>query len=38
MKIKEIDGDTFNEFARKHVLKNFYQTREYGELMKHSDF
>ena len=38
MKIKEIDGSTFNEFANNHVLKNFYQTQEYGELMSHSDF
>ncbi len=38
MKIKEIDAKTFNEFASKHVLKNFYQTGEYGRLMAHSEF
>lgn len=38
MIIKEIDGNTFNEFANNHTLKNFYQTYEYGELMSHSDF
>ena len=38
MIIKEIDGDTFNSFANNHILKNFFQTKEYGELMKNSDF
>ncbi len=38
MIIKEIDGNTFNEFANSHILKNFYQTKEYGELMSHSDY
>ena len=34
MIIKEIDGDTFNEFAKNHILKNFFQTKEYGNFMK----
>lgn len=38
MIIKEIDEITFDEFAKNHILKNFYQTKEYGRLMKHSDF
>ena len=38
MIVKEIDADTFNEFACNHILKNFYQTKQYGELMSHSDF
>ena len=38
MILKEIDGDTFNDFANNHMLKNFYQTKEYGELMSHSDY
>lgn len=38
MIIKEISADTFNEFASRHVLKNFYQTKEYGELMKNSEY
>lgn len=38
MVIKEIDGLTFNNFANNHYLKNFFQTNEYGELMKNSDF
>lgn len=38
MVIKEIKADEFDSFAKKHILKNFYQTKEYGELMRHSDF
>ena len=38
MVIKEIDGDTFNTFAQNHILKNFYQTKEYGTLMEKSDY
>ena len=38
MIIKEIDGDTFNNFANNHILKNFYQTKEYGTVMSHSDY
>lgn len=38
MIIKEIDGNTFNEFANNHMLKNYFQTKEYGDLMKYSDF
>ena len=38
MSIEEINATTFGEFASKHVLKNFFQTKEYGELMSHSDF
>ena len=38
MKVREIDGETFNNFANNHPLKNFYQTKEYGDLMIHSDF
>ena len=38
MSIEEINATTFDEFASKHVLKNFFQTKEYGELMSHSDF
>ena len=38
MIIKEIDKDVFSEFANNHVLKNFFQTKEYGDLMSHSDF
>ena len=38
MIIKEIDKEVFNEFAKNHVLKNFFQTKEYGDLMSHSDF
>lgn len=38
MIMKEIDGETFNTFANQHLLKNFYQTKEYGDLMTHSDF
>ena len=38
MDIREIDGDTFNDFANSHILKNYFQTKQYGELMSHSDF
>ena len=38
MKIMEIDKDTFSEFANKHILKNFFQTKEYGELMSNSEY
>lgn len=38
MIVKEIDEDTFNDFANNHILKNFYQTKQYGNLMSHSDF
>ena len=38
MSIEEINATKFGEFASKHVLKNFFQTKEYGELMSHSDF
>ena len=38
MTIREIGPDEFNEFACSHILKNFYQTKQYGELMSHSDF
>lgn len=36
MKVKEIDKDTFSEFANNHILKNFFQTKEYGTLMTKS--
>lgn len=38
MIIKEIDEHTFDEFARNHILKNFYQSKEYGRLMKKSEY
>ncbi|MGM9878120.1 MAG: lipid II:glycine glycyltransferase FemX [Bacilli bacterium] len=38
MIIKEIGAEEFDIFAKKHKLRNFYQTKEYGDLMKHSDF
>ena len=38
MVISEINEVIFDEFARKHTLKNFLQTKEYGNFMKHSDY
>lgn len=38
MDIKEIKPEVFSEYAKKHILKNFFQTKEYGDLMRHSDF
>ena len=35
---KEIDELVFDEFAKNHILKNFFQSKEYGRLMKHSDY
>ena len=38
MVVKEIDELVFDDFAKNHILKNFYQSKEYGRLMKHSDY
>ena len=38
MDIKEIKPEVFSDYAKNHILKNFFQTKEYGDLMKHSDF
>lgn len=38
MDIKEIKPEVFSEYSKNHILKNFFQTKEYGDLMKHSDF
>ncbi len=38
MIISEINENIFNDFATKHTLKNFFQTKEYGNFMKFSDF
>ena len=38
MKVKEIDKDTFSTFANNHILKNFFQTKEYGSLMTKSEY
>ena len=38
MDIKEIKPEVFSEYAKNHILKNFFQTKEYGDLMIHSDF
>ena len=38
MIISEINENMFSEFAAKHTLKNFFQTKEYGTFMKFSDF
>lgn len=38
MIIKEIDEYTFDEFAKNHILKNFYQSKEYARLMKKSEY
>ena len=34
MQIKEINEIEFDNFASSHVLKNYYQTSYYGNLMK----
>ena len=38
MEVREINEFSFSEFANRHTLKNFYQTKEYGRLMKNSEF
>lgn len=38
MIISEINENIFSDFASKHTLKNFFQTKEYGTFMKYSDF
>lgn len=38
MKVREINADEFTTFSTKHLMKNFYQTKQYGSLMSHSDF
>lgn len=34
MEIRLIDEKTFDKYAKVHILKSFYQTSAYGELMK----
>ncbi len=34
MQIKEINEIEFDNFANNHILKNYYQTSKYGNLMK----
>ena len=34
MQIKEISEMEFDSFADKHILRNYYQTSGYGNLMK----
>lgn len=38
MFIGEITSEVFNEFARKHILRNYFQSCEYGDLMSYSDY
>ena len=32
MIISEINENVFNDFAKSHTMKNFFQTKEYGQL------
>lgn len=38
MIIKLISEDVFETYAKKHILKNFYQTIEYGKLMSNNGY
>ncbi len=38
MTIKEIKKEEFNEYASNHILKNFYQTSYYGNLMDNAKY
>ena len=33
MKIVTIDSDQFDNFAKKHKYRNYYQTSKYGNIM-----
>lgn len=38
MSIEEISKEEFDRFAKEHILKSFFQSKQYGSLMTHSDF
>lgn len=38
MVIEQIEPNVFDEFAKSHVLRNFYQTSAYGELMSKNGY
>ena len=38
MVIKQIEQNVFDEFAKSHVLRNFYQTSAYGQLMSKNGY
>lgn len=38
MRVEEIDGDTFNSFAQKHIMKNHFQTSYYAKSLINSAF
>ena len=38
MLIEQIEKNVFDEFAKNHVLRNFYQTSAYGELMSRNGY
>lgn len=38
MFVGEITSEVFNDFARKHMLRNYFQSIEYGDLMRYSDY
>ena len=38
MKIITLTGKKFNEYAKTHKYRSYYQTTEYGHLMKTDGF
>jgi lipid II:glycine glycyltransferase (peptidoglycan interpeptide bridge formation enzyme) len=38
MKVQEIDSITFDTFAHTHIMKNYYQSTTFGNLMKKTVF
>lgn len=38
MILKQIEQDVFDEFSKKHVLRSFYQTSAYGQLMSKNGY
>ena len=38
MVIEQIEKDIFDAFSKNHILKSFYQTSAYGELMSKNGY
>ncbi len=38
MRVEEIDSDTFNMFAKNHIMKNYFQTSNYAKAIENSVF
>lgn len=38
MRVEEIDSDTFDAFAKAHIMKNYFQTSNYGKTLINTAF